>query len=180
MLLEKENACLLLVDVQEKLTPHVNQADRLVSRCDWLMRLAAELQVPLLACEQYPQGLGGTVGGLQARLPASCISKVDFSGYCEPKFAAQWQALQKKQVVIMGIETHVCVLQTAFDMHHDGIAVFVVADAVSSRHEIDHKVALRRMQHAGIQVVTAEMVFFEWVRRAGTASFKALSAAFLK
>lgn len=180
MLLEKEKSCLLLIDVQEKLTPYVMQPEKLVQRCHWLMRLAKEMDVPLLVSEQYPQGLGHTVEPLQPLITEKCISKVHFSSYREPTFIQHWQDLNKQQVVITGIETHVCVLQTAMDMKSSGLDVFVVVDAVSSRHEIDHKYGLKRMKQAGIHLVTAEMVFFEWARQAGTPEFKALSQAFMR
>ncbi|MCP0913334.1 MULTISPECIES: hydrolase [Legionella] len=181
MLLDKAHSCLLLVDVQEKLTPHVVKSDELVARCHWLLRLAHEVQVPVLTSEQYPQGLGGTVSPLKECVANQvCTSKVHFSSYCDSAFVEHWQATKRSQAVICGIETHVCVLQTAMKMKEAGIDVFVVADAVSSRHELDHEYGLKRMRAQGIQILTAEMVFFEWVRKAGTPEFKALSQAFLR
>lgn len=181
MLLNREKAGFLLVDVQEKLTPLVLNSEALVARCQWLIRLAKELTVPILLSEQYPRGLGNTVEPLKAlTAKASCIDKVHFSCYRCPDFVNAWQTIDRKQVVIAGIETHVCVLQTAMDMNSSGFDVFVVIDAVSSRHEIDHRYGLKRMKQAGIQLVTSEMVFFEWVGQAGTAEFKALSQAYLR
>ncbi len=181
MLLQREKACLLIVDVQEKLTPHVRQAELLVARCGWLMRLAGELAVPLLVSEQYTRGLGQTVTPLRQWMPGlTDIDKVYFSCYRDASFVKHWKAVNKLQVVIAGIETHVCVLQTALDMQAAGVSVFVVVDAVSSRHALDHDVALTRMAQAGVHLITSEMVFFEWVGQAGTPEFKALSQGFLK
>ena len=181
MLLSKDTSGFLLVDVQEKLTPHVLNADALVKRCHWLMRLATELAVPLLVSEQYPKGLAHTVTSLRSLVShEKCLEKVFFSCYRDPFFMKHWQALNRQQVVIAGIETHVCVLQTALDMKQSGLDVFVVVDAVSSRHEIDHKFGLKRMKQEGIHLVTAEMVFFEWVEKAGTPEFKALSQSYLR
>ena len=180
MLLNREESCLLLVDVQEKLAPHVINPDALTSRCEWLMHLAKELNVPILVSEQYPSGLGPTIKPLRDLAHQTCISKVHFSGYSEPSFLDSWQEINKKQVVIAGIETHVCVLQTAFEMYEAGFQVFVVVDAVSSRHEVDHKYGLKRMKHYGIDLVSAEMVFFEWIRKAGTPDFKSLSQRYLR
>ena len=180
-LLDKETSALLLIDVQEKLTPLVLHAQALVEQCHWLVRLANDINVPVLITEQYPRGLGQTVASLRSMPHCEpIVEKVSFSCYREPLFVSAWQTLKKKQVVIVGIETHVCVLQTAMDMKQAGFEVFVVADAVSSRHEINHKYALKRMAKAGIHLVTAEMVFFEWVRVAGTPEFKRLSQAYLK
>lgn len=181
MLLNKEHSGFLLVDVQEKLTPLVLNADALVTRCQWLIRLAKELAVPCVTSEQYPKGLGKTVESLQTMgSNEGCIEKVDFSCYREPTFVKHWGKINKKQVVIAGIETHVCVLQTAMEMCGSGLNVFVVVDAVSSRHELDHKYGLKRMKQVGIQLVTSEMVFFEWVGKAGTPEFKALSQSYLR
>ena len=108
------------------------------------------------------------------------MDKVHFSCYRESSFVHHWQSIDRKQVVIAGIETHVCVMQTAMDMNSSGFDVFVVVDAVSSRHEVDHKYGLKRMKQAGIHLVTAEMVFFEWVGQAGTPEFKALSQSYLR
>lgn len=180
MIIDRNTSCLLLVDVQEKLTPFVIHHDALVARCDWLMRLATAMQVPLLVSEQYPQGLGKTVAALQSFSEVEdCIEKVHFSCFREPMFFQRLQALQKKQLIIAGIETHVCVLQSALELNQAGFEVFVVVDAVSSRSEFDHRFGLKRMKSNGIHLVTSEMVFFEWVRVAGTPEFKALSQRFL-
>lgn len=181
MLMSKEQSGLLLVDVQEKLTPHVLQAETLIARCQWLIHLAHDLTIPVVVSEQYPRGLGNTVELLRTLTPeAHPVEKVHFSCYRDSSFVNHWQTIGKKQVVIVGIETHVCVLQTAMDMLHFGLDVFVVVDAVSSRHEMDHRYALKRMKQAGIQLVTSEMVFFEWVEKAGTPEFKALSKQYLQ
>jgi nicotinamidase-related amidase len=180
MLLDKNESCLLIVDVQEKLTPHVLESEFLVERCQWLMKLAYDLDVPVLMSEQYPQGLGCTVKPLSdLSIIKHCVRKVHFSGFDEPSFLNTWQEMHKQQVIIAGIETHVCVLQTAMDMKKTDIDVFVVVDAVSSRHQLDHKFALKRMMQAGIHLITSEMVFFEWVRKAGTPEFKALSKTYI-
>lgn len=180
MLLEKESSCLLVIDIQEKLTPWVRNSAQLVERCQWLIRLAKELAVPQLLSEQYPKGLGETVEPLKTLLAQEAISKVHFSSFCEPAFKKQLLALNKKQLVLIGIEAHVCVLQTALDLQRSGHEVFVVVDAISSRAELDYHYALKRMKQAGIQLLTSEMVFFEWIRQAGTPEFKALSKAFLQ
>jgi len=181
MLLQRNKSCLLLIDVQEKLTPHVQSSAVLEMRCGWLMRLAQSLSVPMMVSEQYPSGLGRTLPALRQWISGeNCIEKVHFSCYRDTSFMTHWRAVNKSQVVIAGIETHVCVLQTALDMNAAGIDVFVVTDAVSSRNTIDHDCALQRMNQSGIHLVTSEMVLFEWVEQAGTSLFKSISQAFLK
>ena len=181
MLLNKDQSGFLLVDVQEKLTPYVLHSEELIKRCEWLVRLAHDLEVPVIVSEQYPKGLGKTVEPLRSlSLNEPCVEKVDFSCYREPSFVDSWESINRKQVVIAGIETHVCVMQTALDMNDAGLDVFVVVNAVSSRHEDDHRYALKRMKQSGIHLVTAEMVFFEWIGKAGTPEFKALSQSYLR
>lgn len=180
MLMQKDKSCFLLIDVQEKLTPLVMNSNQLVANCQWLMRMASELDVPLLVSEQYKKGLGGTVESLRKLMPGETdIDKVYFSCYRDNSFLKHWQSLNKKQAVLAGIETHVCVLQTALDLIKTGVEVYVVVDAVSSRNLLDHEAALERMRFEGVQLVTREMVFFEWVEKAGNSVFKSLSKAFL-
>lgn len=181
MLLRKDDSILLLIDVQEKLTPLVQQAQALINACVWMLKLAHRLQVPVLVSEQYSKGLGATLPSLLACLPDhNPVEKVYFSCMQDPNYPTRLKAFHKKQVVLIGIETHVCVLQTALDLIDHGYEVFVVVDAVSSRHELDYKYALKRMKQCGAHLVTAEMVFFEWVGCAGTSEFKALSKDFLQ
>jgi nicotinamidase-related amidase len=181
MLLEKDKSCVLLIDVQEKLTPLVREPQALIARCQWLIRLAKDLNVPRLASEQYPSGLGPTVEPLRSLVSADeFVDKVEFSCLRAQAFKQRLQSLHKKQLVLMGIETHVCVLQTAFDLQEADFDVFVVVDAVSSRSELDYRFGLQRMEQNGIHLITAEMVFFEWIGQAGTPQFKALSKAYLR
>jgi len=181
MLLEKEKSCLLLIDVQEKLTPFVRDAEKIVSRCEWLMRLAQELGVPHIVSEQYPRGLGATVEPLKKlSTREKACEKVHFSCWREPSFKNRMQVLQKNQLILIGIEAHVCVLQTALDLLDQGFQVFVVVDAVSSRYEVDYHYGLKRMKQAGAELITSEMVFFEWLEQAGTEQFKRLSADYMK
>lgn len=180
MLLKQNQSCLVLIDVQEKLAPHVLKSNELLARCEWLMLLANELKVPMLVSEQYPKGLGATVSPLRELAKESnTLEKVYFSCWRDDHFKQALQTMNRKQVVLIGIETHVCVLQTALDLAEAGYEVFVVVDAVSSRYEQDYRYGLKRMKQHGVQLLTSEMVFFEWVEKAGTPEFKALSKAWL-
>lgn len=180
MLLNKEDSIVLLVDVQEKLYPAVMNSEAIISRCQWVLKLAKTLGVPILASEQYPQGLGGIIAPLSAYFePQDCISKTHFSCMQEPNYLKSLEQFNKKQLILIGMETHVCVLQSALEMLEKGFEVFVVVDAVSSRNEVDTKYGLKRMKQAGVNLITAEMIFFEWLRKAGTEEFKTLSKAFL-
>lgn len=181
MLLDRNNSLLLLIDVQEKLTPLVCAPDKLVSKCEWLLRLAERMNVPFLVSEQYPKGLGATVAPLKPYCrKTNCIEKIHFSCMQEVRYLDALKQHKKNQLIITGIEAHVCVLQTVMEMRALSYDVYVVVDAVSSRHELDIKYALKRMKQEGAHLVTSEMVFFEWIRQAGTPEFKALSKEFLQ
>ncbi|NLR75216.1 hydrolase [Leeia aquatica] len=180
MLLHRDQSLLLVVDVQEKLLPAIDQADALLQHCHWLMGVARHLGVPILFSEQYPKGLGPTHPQLRALAPdAPVVDKTHFScvaAACLPAELLQ----QRRQVVICGMESHVCVLQTAWDLHASGLDVFVVADAIGSRKPLDHQLALQRLQALGLSIVSREMCLFEWAHQAATPEFKQLSQQFLR
>lgn len=180
MLLRQTDSIVLLIDVQEKLIPYIAEKENLIVRCQWIMNLANRLMIPLIVSEQYPSGLSHTVPSLAVLNQNTVIEKVSFSCYREDKFKDYLHHFRKKQCVLIGIETHVCVLQTAIDLLAAQFEVFIVIDAVSSRSSLDHQYGLKRLKQAGAQLVTSEMVFFEWVEKAGTPYFKALSKEFLR
>jgi nicotinamidase-related amidase len=166
---------LLVVDAQEKLLNVVPGRARIEWNIRRLLDAAAALGVPTAATEQYPEKLGRFPAALAERLhePAS---KLQFSGAaCGPFFDA-WRADLRHRILLCGIETHVCIAQTAFDLAAAGWMVYVAADAVGTRHAIDHETALRRMESAGIILTTTEAAMFEWCRAAGTPEFKQISA----
>lgn len=174
VLVSRAASQLVLIDVQEKLAPWVWETERLLSNCLKLVQGAKLLQVPVVATEQYPQGLGPTLSTLAEFLPER-LPKMRFSAaevLNWPSAAAQPEG--RHQVLLCGIEAHVCVLQTAFDLLAQGYEVFIVADAVSSRRELDWKIALERLQSGGATLVTTESVLFEWCETAATPEFKQL------
>lgn len=175
MLIDAARSVLLLVDVQENLGP-VMADPRLVYRnCALLLRAAARLGVPVIASEQYPKGLGPTLGELAALLPDGAVmEKLHFSCAADPAIAERLRGLDRPQVVVAGIEAHVCVLQTALGLKAAGYEVFVAGDACSSRQAANHTAALARMAANGIDVVSTESAVFEWLHRAGTPEFKDL------
>ncbi|MBI1396411.1 MAG: isochorismatase family protein [Betaproteobacteria bacterium] len=179
-LVNAARSALLVVDVQEKLFPHIHDSARVLDRCIWLVRLARRLDVPVLASEQYPEGLGPTVAPLAAEIPGACVRrKVHFSCVADGCFdgLAAWA---RPQVVVCGTESHVCVLQSAIDLRASGRAVFVVEEAVSSRRPADKTLALERMRAHGIEIVSGEMAGFEWLRHAGDDRFRDVNRAFFR
>jgi len=174
-LLERNRCVLVLIDFQEKLFPHVYEYQRVLARIDLLLCAANLLQIPLLLTEQYPKGLGNTIEEIRKALPqVQPLEKMDFSCVQAAGFKERLSSLQRDQIVLAGIETHICVAQTAMDLVSKGERVFVVADATSSRRPLDAQVALQRLEQSGLTVTTTEAVVFEWLRRAGTDEFKAL------
>ena len=180
MLMDANESGLLVVDVQERLCPAVDDWQRVVDRVIWLVRLARRLGVPVMASEQYPKGLGPTHPDVLAELPAGIMGeKLHFS--CAASGCLEsFEANRKSQLVICGMESHVCVLQTAMEFAALGRKVFLVADAVTSRNPQDKALALERMRRNGVEVVSAEMVAFEWLRKAGTEEFREISREFLR
>lgn len=174
-LLSSQSSRLLIVDMQEKLIPVIAHAERTLRNCDRLIEGARVVDVPAIATEQYPRGLGTTVAPLSQKLGAPA-EKLRFS--CAEVLGWGMAAEQpdgRHQVVVAGIEAHVCVLQTVLDLLGAGYQVFVPADAVSSRSELDWSVALDRMSGCGATIVTTESVLFEWCEKAGTPEFKQIS-----
>ncbi|MET1028302.1 MAG: isochorismatase family protein [Dongiaceae bacterium] len=174
MLIEHTKSQLLLIDLQARLVPVMAPGEDLVRQCGILIEAARELQVPVLASEQYPIGLGRTIPVLRDMLAVGEIyEKDEFS--CLANAELQERLLRFDcQTIIAGIEAHVCVLQTAMALRAMGRPVYVVVDATASRRALSKQVALDRLAAAGAELVTTEMVVFEWLRRAGTPVFRKL------
>jgi len=177
MLIERQRSCLLVIDIQERLITAIHEAARVVANTAVLLKAASRLGVPVLFSEQYPKGLGPTVPDLARFQPAAGpLIKSEFSCAQAPGYEDRLRATGRDQLVLTGIEAHVCVLQSALGFRERGYPVFVVADAVSSRRPDSAALALERLRGGGISIVTTEMVLFEWLGRAGTPEFKELSA----
>lgn len=177
MLLDRARSALLVVDVQARLAPAIADGEQVTGRVRVLIEAARALAVPVLVSEQYPKGLGHTVDALQPFLDgATVLPKTHFSCAREPALAEAIRGLGRPQIVVCGMETHVCVLQTAIDLQGQGHAVHVAADAVGSRRPERRELGLARMRHAGCAIVDTEMVLFEWLGAAGTDEFRSLVA----
>ena len=173
-LMSRGDSALLVVDVQEKLVPAIAQGARVVWNVRRLIDGAKILGLPVVGSEQYPQGLGPTVAELAERL-GPVPSKLIFScGGC-PELFDDLQGRGIHKILVCGIEAHVCVAQSVMDLLADGWRVFVAADAVGSRFEVDCRIALGRMDSAGATLTTTEAALFEWCDVAGTPEFKQIS-----
>lgn len=180
MLIDRNKSTLLVVDVQDTLLKLTDDWQKLLANCIWLVKVAQVLQVPVVASEQYRKGLGPTNAELLALLPEEAVvDKLHFSCVAADCLK-DLPGAERKQVVVCGIESHVCVLQTAVELVAAGKEVFVVADAVTSRSASDKALALSRMASLGVHIVSREMVAFEWMRQSGIPEFREISKNFLR
>lgn len=180
MLIDAAQSTLLIVDVQQKLLPAVAEATETTANLRWLIRIANTLSIPTVFSEQYPQGLGATLPCLlDADNNAPVVIKTLFS--CVDASCLNGSPVeQSSQIIVAGIEAHVCVLQTVIHLLAIGKTVYVVADAVSSRNEHDKALALERLRGAGAHIVSREMVLFEWLRDSRSTHFKEISREYLQ
>ena len=176
--LDAEKSVLVVIDVQEKLCMAMNAEvlKKLASNIGILGESARELGIPVLVTEQYVKGLGPTIADLEPALSgAPRFEKMSFSCCGNTEFVDAIKATGRKQVVITGMESHVCVLQTVIELLDAGLTVHLVKDAVMSRSKQNWKTATSMMQQAGAAVTVTESVVFQWLKVAGTESFKKLS-----
>ena len=173
--LDPKHSAVLILDVQERLLPVMQHRTTLLRRVTRLVEGAAILRVPIAVTEQYPRGLGATVASLADALPRQVHreEKTRFSAV-SPALLAHLKSQGTRGVVVAGLETHICVLQSCLDLLEAGYTVALCQDATGSRREVDRKAALARLTQAGVVPATVETVLFEWLGDAGAADFKAL------
>jgi nicotinamidase-related amidase len=178
-ILNRADAFLIIVDVQEKLMPVIDGHESIERNIGRLLRGGKVLDLRAVVTEQYPKGLGRTVPGIRTVLEETFgyepIEKMTFSGFGCPEFVGATRNLHRKQAIVAGIETHVCVYQTVRDLLANGFEVTVVADAVSSRTAANREIALRRMVSDGARPSSTEMALFELTGTSGTDEFREIS-----
>jgi nicotinamidase-related amidase len=177
--LEAEHCALVVIDIQEKLLPPIFQKEQLVRNSQLLIRLAGILKMPTLLTTQYAKGLGNTVPGVASLLPDTrAIDKQMFSCFGSEVFCSLLKRVpgNRTTVLLCGMESHICVAQTALGALRDGYLVHVASDAVSSRTEWNWKIGLERMRAAGAVISSTEMVIYELLRASGTEAFKQMLA----
>lgn len=177
-LCEATHSQLVVIDIQERLVAAMPSKPRqqTLRNAERLAQAAKCLQIPITHTEQYPKGLGATDKKLRAHLPdTAAVEKTCFSCCAADGFIPKLASHQRQQIVLCGMESHVCVLQTAIELQQAGYQVFVVEDAVCSRHKHHHQNALARLRQAEIIITNVESVIFEWLRDASHPDFKALS-----
>ncbi len=180
MRIRTTDSLLLAVDLQERLLPVIDGGDAVLANAAWIVEVARAIRVPAIATEHCPQKIGPIKSELRVRFPAgSIVEKTHFSAVTEGKLLQAADAGRKHWVVV-GTEAHVCVQQTVLDLLSLGHQVFVVDEAVGSRRPRDKALALQRMRQNGAEIVTREMVAFEWLVQANTPAFKDVLKRFIR
>ena len=171
MLIEKDKSSLLIIDVQEKLVSVMPKPHTFIDNIIKLQKAANIFKIPVTISEQYPKGLGKTIDEIKTHKYKTIIEKTNFS------IIREGFVFEAEHIILCGIESHVCVLQTATDLaKSDKKKVYIVQDAISSRYEKDYLLALSRMdKYSNIEIVSCEMVIFEWLRKSRTEEFKTIS-----
>ena len=170
--LNRDNILFVFIDLQEKLLVKIPDVQRVLSRNELLLAAANALGLPYVVTSQYRKGLGEIAGSLRDKMRVPVLDKTSFSCVGDETIGKELEASGKRSLVISGVETHICVLQTCLDLLERGFQVSVVADAVGARTEADHELGLKRMESAGALPVTAEMVIYELLGRSDSDAFK--------
>ena len=175
-----DNSALIVVDIQERLVAAMpaEVVDAMSRTCTLLLDVAAILGIPVVCSEQYPQGLGRTITFIEEHVPAAYarVEKTCFSCAGDAAFRGAIESSGRDQVVLAGMESHVCILQTALELSQHGKEVFVVEDAVCARSKLNHENAIERMRRDAIVITNAESVIFEWLRNSRHGHFREISA----
>lgn len=180
MKISAQNSTLLIIDIQERLLPKINQAEEVLQTAMWCMSLAKELDIPIVLTEHFPENIGKTPEQLRnAVSEENILVKTYFSAMQDSGLGQKLNA-SRKQVIVLGTEAHVCVLQTVIDLLEQGYTVYLLAAGLGSRKDNDKQLALNRLEQLGAQIISREMLAFEWLEKAGTTQFKNILNKFLK
>lgn len=176
-LCNSHDSVLVVIDIQQRLASVMPEKilKRIIASTQFLIQSAELLNIPVIVTEQYPKGLGTTVSDLELTNNSQVIEKTCFACTANDDFQNSLKDLDKKQIILAGMEAHICVTQTAVDLINEGYQVFIASDAVCSRKKILFKNAIQRLQHAGAIITNSESIAFEWLRDAKHKQFKAIS-----
>ncbi|MBQ8847899.1 MAG: hydrolase [Candidatus Gastranaerophilales bacterium] len=175
-MLNPANTVIVCIDLQEKLVKMLNNPDVIASNCTKLMQTANILNIETIITEQYPKGLGETIESINSIKTFKKIEKTTFSAYETDEFKKYIDSLNKKQVIIFGIETHICTLQTTIDLINKGYEVYVVQDCSSSRNESNHNCALDLIKQKGGFITSLEIVLFDFLKSSKHPNFKEIQS----
>ena len=173
MIAARQRCFLLVIDVQAKLAPAIRRDQTIRANTIRLIEAARKLHIPIRLTEHCPERIGHTVPEIRnLAQPTEILTKLHFSAQAEPACARAFGELNRDTPIICGMETHVCVMQTALELHTSGHHPFIIADAVGSRKNIDRNLALNRMAQEGLRITTTETILFEWLQRGDTREFR--------
>ena len=174
VLIKKDNCVLLVLDIQGTLFRTMHDREHMLAAALKMIDFARRVGIPIVATEQYPKGLGPSLPEILEALPdgIEVIPKTSFSCFGEPRFDARLRALGRKTVIVVGMETHICITQTTLGGIAKGYDMYLVADGISSFSEFDTRIAFERLRAAGATIATSEMAIFEILRVAKTADFE--------
>jgi nicotinamidase-related amidase len=175
-IIDKKKTVFVLVDIQDKFIPVINDIDRIISNSNILVKASEILNIPLIVTEQYPKGLGYTTKKIDLPDKKYLIEKINFSCFESEEFVKKIKELKVDSIVLFGVEAHVCILKTALDALKNNFDVHVVVDAISSRSLENKTIAIERMRQSGIFIVSTEMILFQLLDKAGTEEFKLISS----
>lgn len=174
--LDRDRCVLVVIDIQERFRDLIHDVETVLESTDRLVRFGQQLDIPVLVTEHYPRGLGVTVPELRELFrPFKPLEKIHFSCAQDAGFGEALVASGRDQVILTGIESHVCVYQTAFDLLRRDLQVAVAEDAVSSCSNRNRQLGLDRMRELGVQIMGSQMIMFEILRQAGTPDFKTVA-----
>jgi len=178
MLVDRNDSILLLIDIQEKLIKKIFEFDKVINHSKYLVDVFAYLKLPIIYSEQYPEGLGKTIDPIEDKLKkteAFKIEKTSFSCISNKYDSEVRKIFNKNQIIICGIETHICILQTAIDLYNKGYEIFIIDEAVGSRDEKHKHLAFDRLTKLGVSLINFEMLLFELIKDSKDESFRELS-----
>lgn len=174
--LDKDNAAFVIIDIQDRLAAAMKTKDEVINNCLHIIELCKMINMPLIVTEQYPKGLGQTVKEIREALPIyQPLEKLSFNCCEEPVFMNEIRNLKRKNIIVTGMETHICVLQTCIGLLNEGFNVHLVQDGVSSRAKKNWKTGVEFMRDSGAVITCTETVLFQLLKTAGTDEFKAIS-----
>lgn len=171
----KEKTALIIIDVQERLLPVIEDGEKLITQVNILIDGARILGIPIIFTEQYPKGLGSTIVQVHKEPDDLLIEKVSFSCLGNEIFSKELKNLNADHLILAGAEAHICVLNTALDALQEGYTIHLVADAISSRTTLNRQYGIERMRQSGVFVCTTEMILFQLLKEAGTDVFRKIS-----
>ena len=173
--MEESNSAILIIDFQDRLVKAINSKDQILLNIEKVINAGNILNVPLFFTEQNPEKLGPTVDLIRPKQKQNTYSKMNFSCASCKQLMETLVEKEIENILLCGVETHICVQQTALDLISKGLNIFIAIDAVGSRNKIDHEVAIRRLENSGVVISTSESIIFEWCKNAERLEFKKIS-----